>query len=368
MKRVLLLVFPALLSLGAGTAGAAASLDPTHAVPPPPALVAAIALAWTNNPEIRVLAAGIDITRGEAQSARAWANPEFSFAPGWKRTRSPGETQFHGDFSLEQTFEWPGKRALRQGLTQAAIAQRRLALDGYRQALAIRLEQAWFNGLTARDMTALQSNRLDLATAFVTAARERSAAGYASEFEVIKAEAEAVTARKSWQESLGQSETAAVIWNSLQGLPPTNAAAWSGTAEIQPPVPELFQLLNLATQTNPALRLQNAELERLGWQTKSVRRSRWPDFTVGPNLEYTREEQIFGLGVRLPLPLWNDKRGELATAHASQAQARAEAEQLQQEILTAVTAAAKKLAASQASLAGFSSTTQARLASAMNAS
>ena len=77
-------------------------------------LDAAIRWAQADNPEIRVLAADIAAARGEVTTAKTWPNPEISVAPGFKTVRDPSDTQFHGDFGLEQTFEWPNKRALRR--------------------------------------------------------------------------------------------------------------------------------------------------------------------------------------------------------------------------------------------------------------
>src|SRR5262245_25738981 len=75
-------------------------------------LDAAMGVALESNPEIRILSAHIAAARGEVLTAGTWNNPEVSMAPGFKNRSDPSTTEFHGDFGLEQTLEWPGKRAL----------------------------------------------------------------------------------------------------------------------------------------------------------------------------------------------------------------------------------------------------------------
>jgi cobalt-zinc-cadmium efflux system outer membrane protein len=110
----------------------------------------------------------------------------------------------------------------------------------------------------------------------------------------------------------------------------------------------------MALAQNPAVKVQAAEAERTGLSLRSIRKSRLPDFKVGPSVEYTRDEQIIGLGVSLPLPLWNQKKGEIATATAEQEKALAELEKLRRDILRDVTLAAQNLAAARESLAFYS--------------
>jgi cobalt-zinc-cadmium efflux system outer membrane protein len=200
---------------------------------------------------------------------------------------------------------------------------------------------------------ALQAQRLALAREFVTAARKKIEGGYAPEFEATKAEVEVVAAQKAWRETRAQADAARIMLNSLMGNPPDAPLTVAGALSGEVALPETFALLDLALRRNPALQLQAAEAERTGLSLRSVRKSRLPDFTVGPQVEYTRDEQTFDFGISLPLPLWNNKRGEIASATAEQEKALAELDQLKQEILRDVTIAAKNYEAARDSLAYY---------------
>lgn len=316
-------------------------------------LDAAIRLAQANNPEIRVLAADIAAARGEATTAKAWANPEISVAPGFKTVRDPSDTQFHGNFGLEQTFEWPGKRALRRAVAEKNVAVRQLALEGFRSQLAIQVRRAYFTVLAAREVVALREQRLVLAQSFADAAKKKVEGGYAPEFEATKAEVEVVGAQKARREAQAQHAAAVVTLNALMGRPPTEPLAVLGTLADGVLLPNQTTMLEQASARNPAIKAQEAEAERTGLSVQSIRKSRRPDFKVGPNLEYTRDEQIIGFGLTLPLPLWDNKKGEIASATAEQEKALAELDKLRREILRDVTTAAQNYTAAGDALAFY---------------
>jgi cobalt-zinc-cadmium efflux system outer membrane protein len=126
----------------------------------------------------------------------------------------------------------------------------------------------------------------------------------------------------------------------------------TGVLEVAIELPAPSTLLEQALAHNPAVKIQEAEAERTGLSLQFIRKSRLPDFKVGPSVEYTRDEQIIGFGLSLPLPLWDKKKGEIATATAEQEKALAELDKLRREILRDVTTTAQNLTAANESL-GF---------------
>ena len=94
---------------------------------------------------------------------------------------------------------------------------------------------------------------------------------------------------------------------------------------------------------NPSLRALGMQAEAAGLTLRSTRFGRRPDFAVGPQVEYTKNEQIYGLGVTIALPFWDRKQGEIQTATAEQQKLLAEIEKTRLEIAGAVTKATKDL-------------------------
>ncbi|MBI3427897.1 MAG: TolC family protein [Acidobacteria bacterium] len=341
----------------------------TNAVPGTNVLTldAAIRYALDSNPDIRVLSADIASARGEVTTAKTWQNPEVSVAPGFKSVRDPSTTEFHGDFGLEQTFEWPGKRALRRAVAEKNVAVRQLALAGFRSQLAIQVRRAYFTVLATREVVGLREQRLALARSFVDAAKKKVEGGFAPEFEATKAEVEVVTAQKSLREAQAQHDAARVALNALMGRKPTEPMTITGALGESVALPNQSTLLEQALARNPGVKVQEAEAERTGLSLQSIRKSRLPDFKVGPSVEYTRDEQIVGFGLSLPLPLWDKKKGAIATATAEQEKALAELEKLRREILRAVTTASQNLTAAKESLAFYTPALRDKLRTSLDA-
>lgn len=99
--------------------------------------------------------------------------------------------------------------------------------------------------------------------------------------------------------------------NSLVGRKLDTQVKIEGEFSESPSVPDESTLLNHALAKNPSLRFQAAEVERTGLSLSLTKKSRLPDFTVGPSVEYREGEQIYGLGISLPLPFWDKKKGRL---------------------------------------------------------
>jgi outer membrane protein TolC len=68
----------------------------------------------------------------------------------------------------------------------------------------------------------------------------------------------------------------------------------------------------------------------------------------------------------LPLPLWNQKQGEIATADAEERRAAAELDTLRQEVLRDVLTSSEELAAAQESLAYYTPELLAKLRGALD--
>jgi outer membrane protein, heavy metal efflux system len=370
MKRKNFCSLPLLLAVALGSAVAfPVKGQDTNAAPGTNALTldAAIRLALADNPDIRVLAADIASARGEVTTAKAWQNPDLSIAPGFKTIREPATTEFHGNFGLEQSFEWPGKRALRRAVAEKNVAVRQLALAGFRSQLAIQVRRTYFTLLATRGVVALREQRLTLAKSFVDAAKKKVEGGFAPEFEATKAEVEVVTAKKSLREAQAQQDAVRVALNALMGRQPTEPIEIAGTLGDGLASPNQSMLLEKTLLQNPVIKVQEAEAERTGLSLQSIRKSRLPDFKVGPNLEYTRDEQIVGFGLTLPLPLWDKKKGEIATATAMQEKALAEVDKLRREILRDVVTASQNFTAAKDSLTFYTPALRDRLKAALDA-
>ena len=308
--------------------------------------------ALLQNPELRAAEASLAGVQGEAVTASAWQNPELGFTPSVKHVSpegEPGDTFFHGAIGIGQLIEYPGKRAVRKAIAERNIAGSLLAVESLRHQIKLQVRKACYELLAAQQVESLRAEQVESARVFAEAARQRTHSGYASDFEVLKAEADVIAAQKLLRASQGRRASAEIALNTMVGRPPLAPIRMAGVLDEKFSVPGT-NLLAFALSNNPALRIQLVENEKAGLGVKSAKLSGRPDFTVGPALEFDQEEQIYGISISVPLPFWNRGKGAIQTATAGQQKALAETERLRLEIIRAVTTAEQNLHTANAQL------------------
>ena len=317
-------------------------------------LSTAIAEALKHNPEMRSLEAGVAGAKGGVTTARTYANPELSIAPGIKHTRDAGTStnEFHGIFELNQLFEFPGKRALKIAIAEQNVALQQLALEGFRFELSAKVRRAFYEMLATQKIVGLRNEQVGSARTFVESAKKRAESGYASDFETMKSQADLIAAQRELLESQGKVATARTKVNALLGRSPSAALVVTGTLDgVAPRAVADGDFVALAMARNPSLRTLGVKAESAGLTLRASRLGRRPDFAIGPQIEYTPNEQIYGVGVVVALPFWDQKKGLIATATAEQQRAIADIEKTRLEITGAVTTAAQSLRIAREQLA-----------------
>jgi cobalt-zinc-cadmium efflux system outer membrane protein len=320
----------------------AAEVSAATTANPALSLPAALDRALRAHPRFAVLAADIEAARGARADVAALPNPELELGPGVKHTHPDG-TVFHGEASLSQTLEFPGKRALRAYLADGDVRLRALAQDAFRIQLRVEVQRAFFRAVAAERIAALRSEQVLSAQTFLQAARRRVAAGYASDFETAKAQADWIAARKDWAEAMGDVRAAKLELAGWMGAPGDTAFDVAGELDSAAFPVRTGDPVALALAANAGLRGQVLQAELSRKRTEAAKLAYKPDLTVTPSVEYARDEQVYGVNFSLPLPVWNRSRGAIATASAEERRAAAETETLRQEIASAVRAAQEKV-------------------------
>jgi outer membrane protein, heavy metal efflux system len=305
----------------------------------------AISLALKQNSGFRVFRAGIASAKGEVTTARTWQNPDLTALPKVGHHTGGGTSgqEFQGEFSLNQLFEFPGKRALKQAIAKKSVSLAQIALEGFQFQLSAKVRQAFFQLIAAETVIGLRKEQLGSAQQFAESASKRAESGFASDFEVAKSQVDLLSAKRAVTEAEGKMNEVKVGLNILIGNASNDPLVVRGTLEETAPRGTKSDFVALALARNPSLRALLIETERAGLNVRSARLSRAPDVTVGPYFEYTPQEQLYGLNISIPLPLWDQKKGRIQTASAEQQKALAELEKTRAEIIGAVTSTAANL-------------------------
>lgn len=322
--------------------------------------------ALRNNPELRSVEATVAAAKGGVVTARTFANPELSVGPGVREnvaSDGPPKPGFNSTFELNQLFLFPGKRALNIAIAERNVEISRVALEGFRFQLAAKVRQAFYELLAAQQIVGLRKEQVQSAQIFVQSATKRMESGYASDFEVIKSQADFISASKALQQAEGRVITARVTLNVLLGRAASSALEVRGTLEKAVPRGAGPDFLALAMARNPSLRTQLLQAQRAGLSLRLTRFGRRPDFSLGPAIEYSPDagERTYAFRATVALPLWDQKRGPIETAIAEEAKARASIEKTRLEISGAVSSAAANLEIAKNQLALYTPEFLARL-------
>src|SRR5262249_17286812 len=146
--------------------------------------------------------------------------------------------------------------------------------------------------------------------------------------------------------------TIAAELNQLCGRPAQAALKVSaGTISFSPAL--LPDLLQIARRNAFNVRIRQVELAQQGFKVALSKNERYPAVAVGPY--YSQEkaadvEQQVGIGLSLPLPLWDRNTGNIATSKARQQQAEASLAAAEREVEKLVTQNAATLEAKRAQI------------------
>lgn len=301
--------------------------ESTNAPPVAPhTLDALVAEALEKNPELRFYEAEIAAAKGGRRQAGIYQNPELSTSLGAKRASGSGFSSEGTAWSASvlQTFEYPGRIGLRKVIANQDIRLAELGFNQFKAALAARARTLGYNLLTAQEKAQAATEVADRLQELLDFLVQRDPAGVTPLLEVRVIEASVVTFRKRAIEASQALQTALFEVNLLRGQPLDTPVRIADTQLKLPSVPDRETLLASARMKNFDIRTRLAELEQQGFKLELSKNQRWPEISVGPFVSQEKagdRETIAGIGISLPLPLWNRNAGNIDTESARQQQA-----------------------------------------------
>jgi len=327
------LIFPALLAFSA------AAREPLS----PAALVRE---ALERNPELNFYAAGIAAAKGGLKTAGTIRNPEFNAQAGYKNARDEsGGTSGDGaawSVSLNQTFEYPGRIALRKAIAQGDIGLAELHFEQFRLTLAARVRTLAYTVVIAQERSVATREIADRFQALTDVLVQREPAGVTPILEARIIDANMLTLRRQERETGLGVKTAVAELNQLRGRPATAALEISGG---QPGFvrASLHTLLNAARKNAFDIRIRQAELAQQGFRVLLSKNERYPAIAVGPYFSQENaadKETQAGIGISVPLPFWDRNVGNIQTSKAREQQAQASLLTTEREVERRVTQSA----------------------------
>ncbi len=323
--------------------------------------------ALQRNPELNFFVAEIAAAKGAVRTAGTVRNPELNSEVGYKNSReSSGGTSGDGallTLSFSQTFEYPGRIALRRAIANHDLVLAELHLEQFRLTLAARVRSLAYAITSAHERTKAVQEVASRTQALNDVLKERPLAGVAPQLEAQIISANLLTFQRQERESALAENTIAAELNQLCGRS-ADAALTVGARPIVFTAASVPKLVDAASSNAFDIRIRQVELAQQGFKVALSKNERFPAIAVGPfySLENAIDrEQRVGLGVSLPLPLWDRNLGNIATSKARQQQAETSLALTEREVERRVTQTAATLESKRAEIQTWSAGAMAKL-------
>lgn len=287
---------------------------------------ALVADVLAHNPELNFYTAEIAAAKGERRVAGTPANPEVAAQLGRKIVRGGGRSDegIAWSVSIQQSFEWPGRIPLRKAIANQQIRLAELGHAQFKATLAAKARTAAYHLFAAQEKAAAAQEVADRFQALREVLVQRDPAGLTPVLETRIIESTEIAWHRKASDELLEMQSALLELNHLRGQP-WDASLRVGESKLAfPSPPDAGALMAAARTNNFDLQMRKAELEQQGFKVSLARNERHPAVSVGPYFSQERAadtENIAGLGVTIPLPLWNRNKGNIETARAREVQA-----------------------------------------------
>lgn len=304
------------------------ALLPTFASAIPVSVNSLVQKALATHPELRFYQAQIDFAQGGKTKAGEIKNPDLMTGVGNWHVRDLATNNVTDGptwaVQLTQTFEWPGRLSLRKAIAQKDIELAQLGLEQFRAALAARVRTISWKLLAAQEKSRAADEGARRFQTLAEVLLQRDPAGAAPKLEARIIQASALTLGSEASQARNELAEARFELNQLLGEKPEHELELRMEQITLTPPPALASLLAQARERNFDLRARILDVQQQGYEVQLAKNERWPSITLVPYVQCqsneTRETQI-GIGVSIPLPVWNRNKGAIDSARAKQTQA-----------------------------------------------
>ena len=297
-----------------------------------------IPIILAHNPQLRAAQSARDAARSGTKSAQALPNPRFDWNQGRNAARiagvTPGSVQ---NWSVSQPIDNPSARKARMDVAGATELESTYLIGMTRNELVSQVRLRVYQGLLHQAKADAAAEDVHLLEQVRERVRLRVESGEAARYEIIKADAEIITARERLQTARLMVEQSKIQLNQLAAGQLPGQWKLLGDLKDTHELVDLNQLHQLVAKNNPELNLLQAEVNKAQALLRGAESSRWPGFEL--RYSQSREPELrqgqWGVGVQIPL--LDNRSGAIAQASAEleRAHIRLEGRQaeLKQEIL-----------------------------------
>jgi cobalt-zinc-cadmium efflux system outer membrane protein len=282
-----------------------------------------IDLAFNEHPSVRVAKAQEAAAIANVTTAKSFLNPEVEVGTGPSRYRSgSNDTRTNWGVALAQPLEFPDVRKARREIAESNVNYVSLNTEINQVELRSKVKQGFYQVVQRQDTLRLMEDDRNLLQQIRGRVKLRVDVGESPKYELIKADTEALAAERDYQAALVRVAEAKAFLQGLVG--PSMPANYQviGELPLKQSLPTIESLRDQVTQS-PYLKQVRAASQTADAKLRLEQNLRNPGLTLKAGVEQDPDLTSFRLGLAVPLPLWNQRQGQIAeaTANINQVQA-----------------------------------------------
>ncbi len=296
-------------------------------------------MAEDDSPRLHVANAQLDRAVAGTRMARAYTNPQVEFYAGKQSARNiatPGVPGLLQHYSASQTVEVPHERELRRRVADLGRTGQSYQRDTERLSVTADVKHAFYEALRWKHEVEYARANLALVQDLRNRVEVEVQVGEKGRLELTRAEAE--LARANFAVRSAQINLANAIALLRSGIAASPDIAIDPVGDLEPPV-RLGPIAELRAQVlknHPVVAEANTAIEQAETELEHQRSLRVPQPTFYGEWERQPDLTFWRLGVNVPLPLWDRRRGQIADTRAAVRQSAAIRNQRQLELTSAL--------------------------------
>jgi len=279
----------------------------------------AVAAALKSNPRVLSALKEAEASLGRKLQLEAIPDPEVLFSDEGlglgHHSKIAGEKEI--SFGIQQSLEFPGKRALRSRVGKYGERIALLEVERAKLVVGAEAKRAYYKTVMSSKTISSLEGTLALLDRFIETAAARYQAGAVPYLDILRARVEKARAQNELLEARNDFRTDKVRLNILMGRRGDDPLELMTGLVYVPPDGNLAAVREEALSTRPSLKIAGLKLERAIAGLSLSRKNLLPDFSVGlfsPSLR--ANAWGFAVGVTVPLYWWKKQKGETIEAAA----------------------------------------------------
>jgi len=274
----------------------------------------AVALALRENPALRAKGHELRATQASEITAGLRANPTVSYSGEQLNGRS---SEVQHTATLGQPIELGNKRERRVASAQAATRVTTHELEDVRRQVAAQVKKAFTDVLIGEATLTLAGDNLKTLDEVERLQRFRAERGDISELELLRIQVQRFTFERDLADARQAIRAAKIALRQAAGpAVVADDVTVVGTLDFRELSPSRDEVYQTALSNRPDLRAAEAARVRARADNDLARANAWWDVT--PQLEYQRigSDNFFGIGISIPLRVFDRNQGEIARTRA----------------------------------------------------